>query len=109
MAGEEAQIQHEILTAWGAHPHLRIARVNTGAAVIRGRLVRFGVPGTADICGVAAPTGRLIMIEVKALKGKQRDAQAVMQRVVTQMGGVYIVARSLADVDRSFAELGITR
>lgn len=105
----EAHIQHAILAAWGAHPRLRIARVNTGAAHIKGRLVRFGVPGTADIVGLLAPWGRMVMIEVKTQAGKQREAQIVMQRVVTSMGGLYIVARSVADVDAAFAALGIAR
>lgn len=95
----ESHVVHAILKAWGAHPRLRIARVNTGAAMLKGRLVRFGVPGTADICGVIAPSGRLLMIECKALNGKQREAQVTMQRVVTAMGGLYVVARSLEDAD----------
>lgn len=109
----EAQTQHDILRAWGAHPRLRIARVNTGAAMIgtppHRRLVRFGVPGTADICGLIAPTGRLLMIEVKSATGKQREAQINMQRIVTRFGGLYVVARSLADVDAALALEGITR
>lgn len=95
----ESHVVHAILAAWGAHPRLRIARVNTGAALLRGQFVRFGVPGTADICGVIAPSGRLLMIECKTATGKQRKAQVTMQRVVTAMGGVYVVARSLADAD----------
>lgn len=105
----EALVQHEILRAWGAHPRVRIARVNTGAATIRGRLVRFGVPGTGDICGIIAPTGRLLMIEVKSATGKQRAAQVVMQRVISAFGGIYVVARSLADVDAALAAEGLTR
>lgn len=107
----EALTLHEILKAWGAHPRMRIARVNTGAAPMgpNGRLVRFGVPGTGDIVGIIAPTGRMLMIECKSAKGRQRTAQVTMQRVITNFGGVYIVARSLADVDRAFAALGITR
>ena len=105
----ETQTTFEILNAWGAHPRLRLARINTGAATIRGRLVRFGVPGTADICGLLAPTGRLVMIEVKTQTGKQREAQLTMQRVVTAFGGLYVVARSLADVDRALAAVGVTR
>lgn len=105
----EVQTQFEILNAWGAHPALRLARVNTGAATIRGRLVRFGVPGTADICGIIAPTGRLVMIEVKTATGKQREAQVTMQRVVQAFGGLYFVARSLADADKAFAAEGLTR
>jgi hypothetical protein len=107
----EAHVLHSILHAWGNHPALRIARINTGAAYPPGskRLVRFGLPGTADIVGILAPHGRLLMIEAKTSTGKQRKAQAIMQRVVTQFGGLYCLARSLADVDAFMAKLGITR
>lgn len=105
----ESHIQHAILKAWGAHPRLRIARVNTGAAMVKGRLVRFGVPGTADIMGLIAPTGRMLAIEVKTATGKQRPEQATFQRVVTSMGGLYILARSLTDVDDALAAIGVTR
>lgn len=88
---------------------MRIARINTGAAVLRGRLVRFGVPGTADIVGLIAPSGRMLQIECKSCTGKQRKAQEAMQRIVTAFGGLYIVARSLADVDAALAEIGIRR
>lgn len=92
---------------------MRIARVNTGAAMLgegKGRrLVRFGVPGTADICGLLSPSGRLLMIEVKAKTGRAGDAQKVMRRVITAFGGLYVIARSLADVDLALAEVGIFR
>lgn len=101
----EADTVHAILLHWGCHPRLRIARINTGAAVIGQRLVRFGVPGTADIVGLVAPSGRMVMIECKTARGKQRKAQIVMQRVVTAMGGLYIVARSLADADAALIPL----
>lgn len=107
----ESFLVREILAAWGAHPALRIARVNTGAAMLGDppRLVRFGVPGTGDICGLIAPTGRLLMIECKTATGKQREAQVVMERVIRRFGGLYVVARSVADVDRALAPLGIRR
>ncbi len=95
----EAQAQHAILLAWGAHPRLRLSRQNVGKALIGKRWVKFGVPGTADIVGIIAPTGRLLMIEVKSAKGKQRKAQEAMQRVITAFGGLYLVARSLAEAD----------
>lgn len=108
----EAQIQFEILNAWGAHPRLRLARINTGAAYPPGspnRLVKYGVPGTADICGILAPNGRLIMIEVKSAKGKLRKAQVVMRRVIEGMGGLWITARSVTDVDNALAAIGVYR
>ena len=105
----ENWITFEILKTWGAHPRIRMARVNTGAAMIKGRMVRFGIPGTADICGLIAPTGRFLAIEVKTATGKQRDAQVTFQRVVTAMGGLYVLARNLSDVDQALAAIGITR
>lgn len=105
----ESHVVHAILEAWGAHPRLRIARVNTGAALLKGQFVRFGVPGTGDIVGLMAPSGRMLMIECKTAMGKQRKAQVTMQRVVTAMGGVYVVARDVETVDRALADLGIFR
>lgn len=107
----ESHILYSILNAWGSHPRLRIARINTGMAYPPNskRLVKFGVPGTADIVGLIAPTGRLLMIEVKTAKGKQREDQITMQRVITSMGGLYLVARSVDDVDQALAPLGIVR
>jgi hypothetical protein len=105
----EAWVLHDILRAWGAHPRLRIWRQNTGAAMVKGRLVQFGIPGTPDILGVLAPTGRFLGIECKSATGRQREAQKTFQRVVESMGGVYVLARSVADVDAALAALGITR
>lgn len=101
MSVSEAQILWSILHAWGRHPRLKLARVNTGKAFPpkSRQLVTFGVSGTADIVGIAAPSGRMVMLECKTATGKQREAQIVMQRVVTSMGGVYAVCRSLADAD----------
>jgi hypothetical protein len=107
----EAQVQHDILAAWGAHPRLRIARINTGKAFPPNsrRLVTFGVPGTPDICGILAPQGRFVGVEVKSAAGRQRPEQAVFERMVRAMGGIYILARSLDDVDQALAAEGVTR
>lgn len=77
--------------------------------MLGGRLVRFGVPGTGDIVGLMKPNGRMIHLECKTLKGTQREAQLIMQRVIREFGGVYEVCRSVEDADRVFAGLGITR
>ena len=107
----EAQIQHSILLAWGAHPRMRLDRINTGAAKlgVPPRLVRFNPPGTADIVGLIAPSGRMVMIECKTADGVQSDDQKRMERIITTFGGAYCLARSLADVDAFFAAMGITR
>ena len=106
----ESHVVHAILKAWGNHPRLRIARINTGAARLgpTRRLVRFGVPGTGDIVGIVKPGGRMIL-ECKTLKGRAREDQLIMQRIIREFGGVYEFCRSLEDADRVFATLGIYR
>lgn len=77
--------------------------------MINGRMVRFNPPGTPDIVGLIAPEGRFVGIEVKTATGKQRPEQVTMQRVIEGWGGVYCLARSIDDVDRAFAALGIVQ
>jgi hypothetical protein len=107
----EGQLVYDILAAWGAHPRLRIARINTGKAFPPGskRLVTFGVPGTPDICGMVAPDGRFLGIECKSATDKQRKAQLAFERMVKAFGGIYILARSVDDVDQRLVALGVTR
>jgi hypothetical protein len=96
----EAQTQFEILKAWGSHPRLRIWRQNVGAAMVNGRLVRFGQPGCPDILGVMSPSGRLIGVEVKSATGRQSPEQKRFEEMFRSKGAIYILARSLEDVDR---------
>ncbi|WP_169558620.1 hypothetical protein [Myxococcus stipitatus] len=49
------------------------------------------------------------MIECKDERGQQRDDQRTMGRVVAMFGGLYILARSVDDVDRALATVGVTR
>ena len=91
----------EILRVIGARSDIRIWRSNSGAATThRGALVRFGVPGQADISGILAPSGRRIEIEVKSATGRQTQQQRRFQAMIERMGGVYILARSVGDVLR---------
>jgi hypothetical protein len=105
----EAHIQYSILAAWGSHPRLRLWRANTGVAQMGERSVRFGVPGQADISGLMLPDGRRLEVECKTAKGRQSEDQKRWERMITAMGGLYVLARSLEDVDRALAALGITR
>jgi hypothetical protein len=92
----ETEIMQQILLALGAHPACRIWRMNTGALPDQhGRLIRFGVPGMADIIGLLRPSGRFLAIEVKTLTGRQSDQQRAFQRMVEAAGGIYILARSV--------------
>lgn len=105
----ESSLLYAVLSAWGAHPRLRLWRQNTGAATLNGRLVRFGTPGAADIQGIIRPTGRFLAIECKSAAGKQREEQVKWQRMVEEHGGLYVLARGVEDVDEALAAIGVTR
>jgi len=65
----EKHIQNEILRAFGTLPCLRLWRANVGVARIGDRLIRFGIPGQADLTGIL-PDGRRLEIEVKSATGR---------------------------------------
>jgi len=120
MSGPEAFILRDVLAAWGNHPRLRIARINTGVGWFNAkgpcrrkdpgaRPVHFNPKGTADIVGLIEPSGRMLMVELKAPGEVQNDDQILMQRIVTRFGGAYCLAWSVADVDAFMLTLGITR
>lgn len=116
----ERDIQYDILKAWGAHPRLRLWRANVGVGWFahgeparktdaESYPVKFGVPGQADVSGIIAPWGRRLEIECKTATGRQSAEQKTFQRVVEAMGGVFILARKVEDVDWALNELGIHR
>ena len=76
-------------------------RNNTGAARFRAgsgeRVVRFGVPGSPDILGIL-PGGRALGIECKAGRGRLSPAQRAWGERMTQLGALWILARSIDDV-----------
>lgn len=57
---------------------------------------RKGIP---DILGILPKTGRLIGIEVKSDIGKQSADQKLFQERMEKQGAIYILARSIDDVE----------
>lgn len=107
----ETAIVKAILLRLGRDPRVRVWRNNTGAfRDVTGRLVRYGLPGSADITGIMRRGGRRLEIEAKTETGRQTDQQRAFQRMVETWGGVYILARSddeaVAAVERALAESG---
>ncbi len=92
----ESQILAEVLQVLGSRTDLRVWRAATGVAKFGETVVRFGVPGQADVSGIA-PNGVRIEIETKAARGRQSKQQENFQRMIERFSGVYIVARSAAD------------
>lgn len=94
----EASTQAEIMLYLGGLPNVRIWRQNTGKAMLKGRMVQFGVPGQADLSGIIAPNGRRLEIEVKSATGRVRPQQKAFGAMIEKMGGVFVVARTVEDV-----------
>ncbi len=94
---KEKDVQHAILRTFGTLPRLRIWRANTGVARIGKRVVRFGVPGQADLTGIL-PDGRRLEVEVKSPTGRQTRDQKNFQRMIEKFNGIYVLARSVEDV-----------
>jgi DNA invertase Pin-like site-specific DNA recombinase len=58
--------------------------------------------GLADL--QAIKDGQVLMIEVKTRRGRQSQDQLEFEREWTEHGGIYIVARSVEDVQKAIAE-----
>lgn len=102
----EKQTQNAILRAFGTLSALRLWRANVGAAQIGRRVVRFGIAGQADLTGIL-PDGRRLEIEVKSATGRQTAAQQAFQEMIERFHGVYILAKSVDDVRRQLAAVGV--
>ena len=102
----EKEIQNDIIRHLSARADLRLFRQQVGVAVpisqccpqCRRYAIRFGVPGMADLIGIQGPQGRYIAVEVKSPTGRQSEEQKTFQTVVTSLGGLYVVARGIDDV-----------
>lgn len=94
----EAAALLEVLKALRAHPTVAwCERMNSGAARIGSRFVRFGFKGCPDVLG-QLKDGRLLGVEVKGPAGRLRPEQAVFLQTIAAAGGVAFVARSCRDV-----------
>ena len=107
---DEAKLKHEILLDVGARPNVRVWSNQTGQAWTRsGHPIKYGLVGSADIIGILKPSGRFLAIEVKSPIGVQEPEQIAFETMVRAMGGVYILARTLADVTSWLDVHGYTR
>lgn len=108
MARAEAELIRDILLRVGARPGVRLWRANVGVAVPLHLLcddcrhlpaVRFGVKGQADLSGIAGPAGRRLEVEAKTGRQQPTEQQRRFGRMVRTQGGIYVVARSVEDVE----------
>jgi hypothetical protein len=102
---KEAAALVEVLQALRTHPAVAwCERMNSGAARMGARFVRFGWPGCPDVLG-QLKDGRLLGVEVKGPDGKLRPAQVVFLERIRAAGGVAFMARDCRDVRRELQAL----
>lgn len=105
MGRSEALILQDVLIEVSHLPQTMVWRNNTGKLLDRnGRLVSFGLEGSADVIG--ALRGYPIAIETKRERGgKQSKKQQIFQAAWEKARGVYILANSVDHVLRTLAAL----
>lgn len=101
----ETDLVQSILIRFGSRPDMRLWRANVLVARDQsGRVVKSGVKGQADISGILQG-GRRIEIECKTATGRQTPEQIAWQRMIERFGGLYILARSVDDVERALSSV----
>ena len=94
----EAAALVEVLKALNTHAAVAwCERMNSGAARIGARFVRFGFKGCPDVLG-QLKDGRFLACEVKAPAGRLRPEQALFLERINKTGGLGFVARNCRDV-----------
>lgn len=78
-------------------------RMQSGKVKVMGGWMYLCPAGTADVLTFDS-SGRCVWIELKQLKGEQREKQVEFQQKVVGIGHTYIVARSVEDVINGFKE-----
>jgi hypothetical protein len=101
----EAAALLEVVKALRAHRAVAwCERMNSGAARIGKRFVRFGWPGCPDVLGQLRD-GRLLGVEVKSRTGRASPEQTIFLEQIRMAGGVAFIARDLRDVVRELGPL----
>lgn len=100
----EKSIQNEIMLALGSRPGVRIFRLNVGLGrTARGAVVRFGVPGMADLLVCAGE--KYLWLECKSKRGSLRPEQRAFRDTIQAIGGAYAVARSVEEAIAALEEV----
>lgn len=103
-SAEHSKLVNEILLAFGSRRDLTLWKNASGAVKIGERFLRFGLKGSPDIIGIA-DGGRFVGIEVKTGTARQTPEQKLFEAMVFRRGGLYVLARSLDDVEKALSFL----
>ena len=101
----ESPVLREVLLAVACQPDVLCWRQNVGAAKDRatGQVVRFGVPGCADV--IACVSGVFVALETKRPRGgKHAENQKRFRDAVVRAGGIYRLVRSEEEALVALAE-----
>jgi hypothetical protein len=99
-AKPELAVQKAVLR-WLRGCGFLVAVTDAGGAYKAGAFFGQGPPaGWPDLTAVS-PGGRFVGVECKSKRGRQSDAQKRMQREIENRGGIYVLARSVADVQKA--------
>ena len=99
----ERAVQRAIVIYLRAHGAL-VAVTDAGAAYRAGSFGGDTVPaGWPDITGLL-PDGRFIGVECKSPTGRQSPVQKLMEQEIRKRSGIYILARSVQDVQKGIAD-----
>ena len=104
----EAVLQADILLKWGAHPRVRLWRTTAGKAWAASnggsgfRPIQMNPTGSTDLTGIVTVAGRglFLAIEVKSATGRPSKEQLRWRAMLEERGAVYVLARTMDDVDR---------
>lgn len=112
MGAAENVVKFEVLRHFATREELRLWPAPAGVALTPDgkRVIKFGIPGQADLSGiirVAPCRGTRLEIETKTAVGRQSDQQRKFQAMIEDAGGIYVLARSVNDVYGALAVAGV--
>jgi hypothetical protein len=99
---------YQIIRALGANKKIRLWPQNTGTAFRNKRIIKYGLIGSADISGIIFPGFRL-EIEVKTGNAVQSPQQKNFQKMIEDLGGIYILAHSVSEANDKLQEISRIR
>lgn len=111
----ERAIKAQCLELLALYPSIRAWNqpAGVGRSFDGRRVIRYGVPGQADISGIIASdsrslsAGKRLEVEVKTATGRLTEAQEAFQAMITGMGGLYLVVRSPQELADALKAAGI--
>jgi hypothetical protein len=113
----ERPLLDRVLADVGGRLDARLWRQNAGTArsFDGSRIIQLAPAGASDAtgliatpchCGCGRVYGLHLAIETKGKHGRQTPEQRRFQRMVEQLGGVYILARSIEDLNEQLKSRG---